>query len=593
MSPEFQLIAALARRAPTEAHRARAHVLCSGPLDWDRLSLLAGEHRVAPLFATNALTLDLPRVGHDIQDNLRQLRRTAVAAELRRFRHWLAVMQALTDRGIRAVTLRGFPMVLAVYGKVGVRQIPKLDVLIERSDLDRARAVLAGYGYRTVRPTFTTDQSAVLDSPGGRLALHWQTGALSAGAEPLLVEGQTVLVPPCFAALALLLSHGHATSWDRLASLVDVAESVDRLESPDARALVDHLDRTGARPALDDALARIQRLWGQPTSPGLAALARPSRRPRPAAPLTFVSAIYDSNPTSLLGGRGRSIDDYLPSLINIGRMGAPLVLFCAPHDVDRVEREISPYFCECRVVAYELQQFPFFKDFIAWKRTYRDSLLINDRNEVLCFLKSWWVQRAIADDPFGPDQYFWIDAGLTHHGLFPERIGGVELGVEHPDSHYHPHNPANIFSPALAAAVAQSARPGALWCCAKPFDHVARRRAYEHAVAPLATSPDGVVTITDHLVGGLFGGHAHDVTRVHEAYVAVLERLIATRTYALEEQVFSCVHAMHPTWFSLQRFETWQFFDPGARTSRLPAEGASFYKIFTRLLGGHPERIGS
>ena len=593
MSPELQLIAALARRAPSEAHRAHARALCSGPLDWERINLLADLHRVAPLVATNALTLDLPHVSPDILEGLRHLRRTAVAAELRRFRHWLAVMQALTDRGIRAVTLRGFPMVLAVYGKVGVRQIPKLDVLIERSDLDRARAVLAGYGYRTVRPTFTTDSSAALDSAAGRMALHWHADDLSAEAEPLLVEGQTVLVPPRLASLALLVSHGHATSWDRLASLVDVAESLDQLDVPDARALVSHLDRTGAGPALDDALERIQRLWGQLASPGRSALIRPSRRPALVAPLTFVSAIYDSNPASLLGGRGRSIDDYLPSLINIGRMGAPIVLFCAPEEVDRVEHAVAPCFCDYRVVPYELQQFPYFEDFIAWKRTYRDTLIINDRNEVLCFLKSWWVQQAIADAPFGHDHYFWIDAGLTHHGLFPERIGGVELRVPHPDSHYHPPNPANIFTPALAVALAQSVRAGTVWFCAKPFEHVARRRAYEHAVAPLATSENGAVTIADHLVGGLFGGHADDITRVHQAYVAVLERLIATRTYTLEEQVFSCVHAMHPSWFSLQRFDTWLFFAPGERTSRLLAEGTSFYKIFTRLLAGYPERIGS
>lgn len=568
MSPECELVALLSRITPRADHLARARTLAGGALDWTRVHSLAVDHRVAPLFSSNALQLELPA---SIGAGLRELRRTTTAADLRHFDLWLALVAAFQTRGIRAVTLRGFPAALTVYGKIGRRQVPKLDILIGRPDLSAALPVLAAFGYQLESPLHPTQTAATLVSDHGRLALRWDADDLLATAVPLSLREQTVLVPPHLTTVALLLAHGHASSWERLGYLVDLAESLDQLSEVEYAQVRQQANDAGQGPVLDEALRRIDGLWG--------------RRPRAESPFTFVSAIYDSGPSSLLGGRGWNIQFYLPSLINIGRMGAPLVLFCAPHDVDRIEAAIAPYFCDCRVVPYELEQFDYFEPFLAWKRTYWKNLQINDRNEVLCFLKSWWLQRAIADNPFGHDLFFWIDAGLTHHGLFPRRLGGVELLVTYPPSHYHPDNPLTLFTPALGAALTRAVAPGTVLFCAQPFSNPATRAAFEAVVAPLAGAP---ARITDHLVGGLFGGRRADVTRVHGVYVEVLKRCIATRTYTLEEQVFSGVHALHPELFSLQRFDTWQYFAPGERLSRLPAEGNSFYKIFTRLLGAAP-----
>jgi len=575
MNPELELVARLSRIAPTDTDLARALTLATGAMRWGRVRHLATEHRVAPLVATNFLRLALPADLAPVCEDFRQLRRTSTVADSRRFDQWLMLLRTFDAHNISVMTLRGFHVALSIYGKVGRRQVPKLDFLIHRRDIAQSIALLEGLGYCLEGPPFAAHTTtATLLSADGRLALHWDADDLLSTAEPLEVNHQTLLVPPRTTMVALLLAHGHRSSWERLGYLVDVAEGLDQLSAAECQAL----------PVLDDALQRIHTMWGRVPSPGGEPIAfTPTQRA--VVPLTFVTAIYDSGPDSLLGGRGWNIDYYLPSLINIANLGAPIVLFCAPQDVDRIEDAIAPYFCDCRVVPWALEQFEHFAAFVAWKRTYRSSLALNNRNEVLCFLKSWWVQQAIVDNPFGHDLFFWIDAGLTHHGIFPERLGGVELRINHPASRYHPQNKNNIFTPALGEALAQSVTPGRVSFCALPSANQARRAAYEQIIAPRTSTPDQSVSITDHLVGGLFGGYRSDVARVHQHYAEVLKTFIDTRTYTLEEQVFSSVHALHPELFALQRFDTWHFFAPGERTGYLPTEGNSFYKIFTNLLG--------
>ncbi|MDE3152441.1 MAG: nucleotidyltransferase family protein [Gemmatimonadota bacterium] len=316
---------------------------------------------------------------------------------------------------------------------------------------------------------------------------------------------------------------------------------------------------------------------------------RESRRRVLGAPLpfTFVTAIYDSGPNSLLGGRGWGLDHYIPSLKNIANLGAPIVVFCPPADAPRIEAAIAPWFVDCRVVPFELSAFEHFDTFLAWKRTYRRTLPINDRNEVLCFLKSYWVQQAITDDPFGHERFFWIDSGLTHHGIFPARVGGVELRTSPPDSHYFPRNPANLFTPALGRALAHAVPRGEVLFCALPLrlDASRRERYEEVAAATFGRARDGV-RMVDHLVGGLFGGHADDLRAFHRLYTELLRTFIDTRTYTLEEQVFSALYALFPERFSVRRFGTWWFYSRGERTSYLEAEGDSFYKIFVELASG-------
>jgi hypothetical protein len=174
---------------------------------------------------------------------------------------------------------------------------------------------------------------------------------------------------------------------------------------------------------------------------------------------------------------------------------------------------------------------------------------------------------------------------LPHHGLFPERLGGLELLKTHPASRYYPLHRENIFRPALGAALSAALSPGKTLFCAHPWGGgPAPTERYAEVIAGHFNVPRDRVTIPHHLVGGLFGGFAQDLRALHADYATLLKALIDTRTRTLEEQVFSCLNAVHPERFAPQMFDTWYYRLPGEPLSQPDCVGRSFYEIFTRLL---------
>lgn len=311
--------------------------------------------------------------------------------------------------------------------------------------------------------------------------------------------------------------------------------------------------------------------------------------PRPLLPsddttATFVTAIYSSGPDSLLGGRGRGLPYYLPTLRNLASFGSPLVVFASQADVANIRAALAPMFPRLDVIPFELSAFEHYHAFLRWKAEYRASLFINDRNEVLCFLKAYWLASVSQRRPWGSERTYWIDAGLFHHGIFPERVGGVEQLARAAEERYYPHDPTNICNPSLRAGIVAATPPGRLFACAMP---AASPMFAPEIVAQLlgrAADDPQLPTIREHVVGGIFGGFDADIQQLLQRFRALLGRAIAARAYTLEEQLFSLIFATDPERFAIQRFTTWRFHSPGERTSALDAEADSFYKIFTRLV---------
>lgn len=296
--------------------------------------------------------------------------------------------------------------------------------------------------------------------------------------------------------------------------------------------------------------------------------------------MTLISAIYGNSPNSKIGGRGRNIDFFLSSLRNIKNLDLPLVMFCPPEDYNYVDSKLSNLFKQYKLISFELSTFEFFNELMDLKEPfYRTNT--NDRNETLCFLKAYWVKTVIESNPFNDDKFVWIDSGLFHHGIIPERVGGVELLTNPPDTHYYPHNSNSIFTPTLGENLKNKIPNDTLFFCALDFcgDPVQIKELlyekYNHEGG-----------LPRHLVAGIFGGKKEPFLRFFELYRELLKQFIERKIYCLEEQIFSAVYALKPEYFTLNNFTTWWFYAPNERCGYLSSEGDSFYKIFERIHAG-------
>jgi hypothetical protein len=295
--------------------------------------------------------------------------------------------------------------------------------------------------------------------------------------------------------------------------------------------------------------------------------------------MTFVTAIYNHNINTIYGGRGRDINFFDSSLRNIANLNMPIVIYASHEDAPGIEGRVSAYMKNFKVVPHDISGFEFCEAALEFKKKILHRISLNDRNETLCLSKAYWINDTIEKNYFPSDKYLWIDSGLTHHGIIPEKVGGVELMRRIPPAHYYPDNLNNIFTPILGEKLCNSVLQDKLFFCALPFQGDSMQ--FQHIMSEYCQK--NLPVLTQHLIGGLFGGCKEPFQQFFQIYRDVLKYFLTKDVHFLEEQIFSTIYSVYPELFSLHKFYTWHFYVPGERCSMLDKDGDSFYKIFTRM----------
>ena len=73
---------------------------------------------------------------------------------------------------------------------------------------------------------------------------------------------------------------------------------------------------------------------------------------------TLVTAIYRLDPFGPLGGRGRRVESYFPSLASVAALDAGLVVFTHPDSVDQVASTLRQFNIPSKVIGRELATVP-------------------------------------------------------------------------------------------------------------------------------------------------------------------------------------------------------------------------------------------
>jgi hypothetical protein len=298
--------------------------------------------------------------------------------------------------------------------------------------------------------------------------------------------------------------------------------------------------------------------------------------------MVLVSAIYQNGPSSVIGGRGRNISFYHSTLRNLGNLNVPFVLYCDPSNVDNYREILSPIFNELHVFGFKLEDFVYYQEFISWKETFWKDIYLNDRNEVLCYSKLYFLKDVIDKKLFGDNKrYFWIDSGLTHHGLIPESIGGVELLTNPPADVYYPANPSNIFNPTFSEKLNNYIPQDKLFFCGHPLSCSNNEKLTELAAEMF--EEEETKQAMYHIIGGIFGGNENLLIQLFDKYHVFLKKVIDNKIHVLEESILSSLFPYFEKIALLEKFSTWWFYMPGERNSMLTEEADSFYKIFTKI----------
>ena len=183
----------------------------------------------------------------------------------------------------------------------------------------------------------------------------------------------------------------------------------------------------------------------------------------------IVSCVYYSDRDGIIGGRSWPEDYYKWTLFNIFNIGLPVTLFCSPAPgvkervqqiVDNCKQNVNPQI-NVEILLHDMLSHPRAVDIINNRSAILDKMRVDKatnphgvywtRNEVICHTKLMFVKK-VFEHYQDIENVVWLDAGITHWGLTPRSVGGMEInGGAHTFKDFYPNTENNVFRPSLGA----------------------------------------------------------------------------------------------------------------------------------------------
>jgi hypothetical protein len=297
---------------------------------------------------------------------------------------------------------------------------------------------------------------------------------------------------------------------------------------------------------------------------------------------TIVTAIYFYSPTSRFGGRGYSIEHYQSPFKNLLNLGCNIVVYTHEILIDGIKKFFeNQRFEDYVIVDYDLSQFKYSDNIFLLKNKkglidesglrQNISVVDNDRNHHLCLMKPYFISETIKNNYFDSENFYWIDAGLFHHGLIPDCLGGMERLTSIRNELFWPNNEKNLCNPTMIQNLVEKTNHSNLLL---------------FGIENYYPEPTWWNMVTGknketHIIGGFFGGKKENIVELVDLYDKKLDIIFDNNLLTLEEEVLSILFV--EKFFNNEhlKFKTWYHDMPNERNYFGITPGSdSFYKLF-------------
>ncbi|MBE0621753.1 MAG: nucleotidyltransferase family protein [Burkholderiales bacterium] len=245
---------------PGGGNAAAARVLALPTDAWGETLALALRHGVAPLLH-RALQSGgaLARLPNQVRARLEEERRATALDNLRNLGQFQRIAQALRERDIPVIALKGLHLAELVYRDISLRPMSDLDVLVPSAQVEHAIAALLAMEFELIRGLPNGYDIGLTHRRLGILVeVHWALGRPSEAYTPpveeiwrlalptRLADADALVMSPEFLLLHVCthLAHHHLFAFD-LRALCDIAEIVGAHPALDWSFVIDQCSRNG------------------------------------------------------------------------------------------------------------------------------------------------------------------------------------------------------------------------------------------------------------------------------------------------------------------------------------------------------------
>jgi hypothetical protein len=320
---EEELLLCCARKQLDEKNAKQLHALIQKDIEWSYLFRLARDHWITPLLYWHLKAADDGAVPRSVMEALKQdfqynfKRCLFLIGELRQ------IVELFAANGIRVLPYKGAVLAQYAYGNVALRAFSDLDILIEKRDFYKIKALLLSIGYER-REKFNETQERICalanyefgfkhSSRSTQVEIQWavwrqglsltpfQMGLWERAAATTLF-GTDMLVMPPEDMLLLACIHGTIHVWQDLQWICDVAELIQAQGALNWSALLERARALGSERMLFLGLLLASDVLGTPL-PKIVAQTAQSDRTAKALVKHIQQTLFQEPET----GRGASI----------------------------------------------------------------------------------------------------------------------------------------------------------------------------------------------------------------------------------------------------------------------------------------------
>ncbi len=146
-TPEMRLLVAACRSLFEAEQQDAVRALAGGPLDWNAVARLARRNKLRPVLY-RALAQACPEmVPATILDAWRAASRAIAAQNLLLSKELVRLVASLDAAGVSALPLKGPVLAVSAYGRLDIREMVDLDLLLPEAHLPAARDTMLREGY--------------------------------------------------------------------------------------------------------------------------------------------------------------------------------------------------------------------------------------------------------------------------------------------------------------------------------------------------------------------------------------------------------------------------------------------------------------
>ena len=257
------------------------------------------------------------------------------------------------------------------------------------------------------------------------------------------------------------------------------------------------------------------------------------------------------------------------SLVSIARTGQDIVCYCSSVESQDIQNVLDQFKIEnVTLKEFELTKFPYHER-MKEVRVSNPQQFFEFPHEVM-WAKYYFLKQEL-DTEY--DYHYWIDAGLSHNGLFPFRYnsGGWDGMSANPETYNFP----GIFNPELFNKVNKFVDNKLVNIAAKTIGF-----NVDHIIKYLNLEPKYYSNLT---IGGLVGGATENIEWLVDKYFELGEICLSNNFILDNEQILGEITNSHPDKFNTFEFGTW-YHEDFHFNGPLPDfnKTVSFYKFFTQ-----------